>query len=274
MKLAKFIPPSLKLLFGLSLFAYFISAGKIDYEVTLSLLSSPLILAIMWGGNFLITIFASLRWSYFIRKDLKQKIPFVRVLSYQWISLFFGLAFFGMVGTDIARLKFLWGQQEDNHKNIPMVILKDRGVSFIALIILTGFLVAFSPSLFSTLFVVTCCCVLGLIFYRPFVYALLGHSLKIILIVFLMRAVVAAELVGELSLALLLESLPISWQGLGVGHWAMDMATVKNGANLYSAYFLGKLTFKFLGLFVWIFLRNRNSQSGTNSKKFSAKWAA
>jgi hypothetical protein len=170
-----------------------------------------------------------------------------------WTSLFLGMLFLGTFGTDIARVYYL-----STRKKIPAVIgtksaLWERVSGAVSLYALTGIALLSTAALPSWIVAVLMVALLAVCFLKiEFLLSLLAHLCKI---AFLMAILALSgignpeltSLIAPLTIGLGIEGLPISWQGLGLGHVAFAKLLAQSGVEIYSLYFIGKVAFKLIG---------------------------
>lgn len=217
-----------------------------------------------------VTLIMTKRWMISIERAKdpghEDSFGFFELFKVYCFSQFIGLSAIGYLGTDGIRIGFT---KLYRVKAIPMTkqLVWERGLSLLALgcfplLFLMG-KISFTLFLVATILIFLMRIFLKSTLYDSFLYSLFGHSLKIsfLLLVFcffenlslvsLGDTISSFERLSQLSLALFVESLPISWQGVGVGQVSFsEIVKGPSGAAVYLIYLESKLLFKILsGLF-------------------------
>ncbi len=235
--------------FGL-LYYFFVSKQEVNL---LSFTLSHLLLVISGIILFsIVTAIMTVRWRGTMSFAKVEELgSFWECYQAYCFAQFIGLFTIGYLGTDGGRLYYA---QKRGAEIVTMTkeLFKERILSLGSLVFLTGLFFLTPYAVFPPL--------LTILFYKSMTYkksffiAYGGHLLKVFFLILVAGVVLNWELAIDgarnLSLALFLESLPISWQGLGVGQVSFDRFVAEGGAQVYQVYFEAKVLFKLLsGLF-------------------------
>ena len=220
----------LKVTFSLALCIYLFREG-------LPRFTSSAAVFLVFFANFPITWLSTLKWNILNA----EKRPLVELFSVYWSAQFAGLLVFGKVGTDVYRGYYLKERCKFPRGKIVSILVSDRVTSLAALssLVLFFYYLPLGLAPFLVLF-----------FYRKFASAYflsVGIQVVKITLLFLIMGYFDFSRTFAVSLGLLVESLPLSWEGLGVGHLSFKHL-IDGGVDIYQTYFLGKMGFKLTGI--------------------------
>lgn len=241
--------------FGL-LYYFFITQG--DSLSSLIQIKKPWLL--VWGTLVFVSVtyIMTHRWLISMRRAggvERVEVSFWKAYLFYCFAQFIGLFSLGYLGTDASRIIF------GRRSGLPSLklgkeILGERVISLIALASLPILFYLANLGRLASLGVVLLIVVL-LIFMRghelilSLGLAIFGHSIKLAFLFYAARDFGLLQeslpLFKNLSAALFVESLPISWQGLGVGQLSFRTAVdFEVGPKVYLLYLESKLFFKVL----------------------------
>ena len=202
---------------------------------------------------FFVTLLSTFRWKYLLEEQYCKAFSFKKLLKLHWASQFYGLFFIGTIGGDISRT-YLLTQEEKNHNflDLSKMTFIDRMYSLLGIAIIP---ILFYFLLMDFLFFFA---IVAFLFFSPsirkvpFFISIFAHLIKIVLLLvggWLFTKSYSIHSTFYFSLSILIESIPISWQGLGLGHLAFHEVNPvhKYSIIIYSHYFISKILFKLLG---------------------------
>lgn len=243
--------PLLKIATSIGLLYYFFVTKQ---EINLLSFSLSHLLLVMSGVLLfsVVTVIMTVRWRGTLEFAKVEELgSFWQCYQAYCFAQFIGLFTIGYLGTDGGRLYY--GQKRGAQLvTMTKELFKERLLSLGSLVFLT---VLFFISPYTVIFPLFAILLdKSMTYKKSFFIAYGGHLLKVFFLIMVAGVVLNWELAVDgarnLSLALFLESLPISWQGLGVGQVSFDRFVAEGGAQVYQVYFEAKVLFKLLsGLF-------------------------
>ncbi|MEQ1879043.1 MAG: lysylphosphatidylglycerol synthase domain-containing protein, partial [Bdellovibrionia bacterium] len=244
---------------GISL-AFVFSMRSINLEGLGLLLRSPSFWAAVLAAHQTATFLTAVRWRILISRA-GHPVPELRRLFFvSWAAQTAGLFPGGSLFTDASKLGYMAKGLDMPVSDSARTILADRlyalGALFLILCFLTLLLHA-GPLVLLTL--------AGLLALSKQTRVLLGlsaavHLIKAALILFAIQGMpepsghFALESLQRTFVGLTAEAIPISWNGLGIGHLAFEFQAPGRGAEVYNAFFLAKIVTMILGIFPLLWL--------------------
>ena len=235
------------------------SLRSLDFEGLARFLRSPIFWAAMFVTHQMCTWLTTLRWRILLSAQSDSAPPLGRLFLISWATQFVALLPVGPVVTEMTRFGYMFKGLGMGASASARTVLWDRVYGFAGLVFLLGIL-------FLSIHAGATALILGLPLYFIERRALLllaisalVHVLKAGLILFLIVGLPVTEVTLilrqglETMLGLLAEALPLSWNGLGLGHLAFEIQSPGRGAEVFNVFFTGKLAFNFLGVvpFLW-----------------------
>lgn len=248
----------LKLAFGIGLLLWVLSREEMSGEYLRTVLTSPVFWGVVLAGNSLTLLVAALRWGVLLRRKYGRSFPLLKLIRYSWVSLFLGLVAPGTFGTDAARVYYLKVREDLKAFDSTKTIVWERIATTLALVLLVApALWVWRGGSWSSALPVAAVAWLATLLRPEISLSLLGHFVKLgmVLAILLLGGIETPGLSGlmpQLMLGMGIEAIPISWQGLGVGHAAFAALLKESGPEVYSLYFVGKTLFKLAGGIVWL----------------------
>ncbi len=236
--------------------------------------------------HVVVTGIAAQRWELLlngVKSSGPRKLSVKKMFWSSWASQFVGLFSFGMLGSDLYRGAKMHEYRVSSADSLK-VLVQDRIVSLLGLALLVASSLAFSnlPTPFAIGISLT---ILGLgLRHRQIGQSLLMHALKITLVLTLAKlffpySFVDSKTVTGVGFGFLAEVLPVSWEGCGVGHLAFaKLVSQPSGGQLFSLYLGGKIAFKLLGVFPFLWQlaelrkdRYKSQLANTHALSFSVR---
>lgn len=243
----------LKLAIAVVLLALLFWRGKIDFDPIARLAQMPEFWIVCIAGNVLISALAVLRWKIIISRLTTRNLPLIRLFGYSWASVFVGLAFLGTVGTDAYRISVLQSIERIPVRVATRTVFSDRVVSLFGLILISlavAICLYFSSARID--FLLPPLLLISLAYPTLFL-TLCSNVLKAFLgvAIFVLQTgstVELSETFNQIMLGLTVEAIPISWQGIGTGHYGFSYFLGDVGPTVFTAYLCGRTVFKLLGI--------------------------
>lgn len=247
----------IKIAIAFALTGLLIAGDKVSLSSINKISSQPSFWLIVFFGNILVSTLTVTRWNFAIRRHTKRLVPFFRLFSYNWSSLYVGLAFLGTLGTDSWRIASLHNNERLTIRNATKSIVWDRGFSLCGLILLvTLFFVSQQLNWTDLRIPLIILCALTLLVPEVFL-TIISFMIKASIVAYIYFLSIGSienpiDLIQQIMFALAVEAIPISWQGIGTGHIAFEFFVGEEGANIFSSYLLGRVVFKMIGFFFFI----------------------
>lgn len=248
--------------------------------INLEIFSSVFLLPQLWIATLLThqltTLLTAARWKILIDNNDIKSPKIGRLFLVVWASQ---VATMLPLGFEATRFAYMFKALKMTAAQASKTTVVDR------LYELTGFIFVLALALFGFHLGWT-----ALIFLLPvfllkkqmrilFLVSALKHALKVAAILTVIwqpqefEFPIIMEMAYKTTFGLLAESLPVSWNGLGVGHLAFEFQIPGQGAEIYSIFFAAKTVWNLLGIFPIIWLgRNHliiREKSGMNQGRLS-----
>ena len=130
---------ALKFGFAFALIYWLVQSGKLNLSLLTEIFNYPARLTIAFLGTILIILIVAFRYKLIIEHKSSVKIPFVHIIKYNWIGMFFNAVLPGSVSGDLVKIFYI--KQEDeklSNKFLLGSILIDRVVGLFGLILVLG----------------------------------------------------------------------------------------------------------------------------------------
>jgi uncharacterized membrane protein YbhN (UPF0104 family) len=137
----------LKFLLAFALIYWLVNSGKLDFAILGGVLMFPLKVVISGLGMLGILCLVNLRYKIILAHKSEVKIPFMRLLKYNWIGMFFNSVLPGSVSGDFVKIFYI--KDEDHsltNKFMLGSIIIDRVLGLFGLIIILGLFTVFNYS--------------------------------------------------------------------------------------------------------------------------------
>jgi uncharacterized protein (TIRG00374 family) len=147
---------ALKLLFkfgfALGLIYWLVNSGKLDFNILNEVLKDPLRLIIAFIGLLGVLALVTLRLRLILEHKSKVKIPFLKLMKYNWIGMFFNAVLPGSVSGDIVKIFYIKDEDKSlSNRFLFATVLIDRFVGLFGLIITLGLFTLINYSELTTL---------------------------------------------------------------------------------------------------------------------------
>ena len=206
-------------------------------------------------GFFCITLITSYRAFLVFRKVKIDNFTFRQFFIMSSVGQFYSLFGGGGITTDIYRTIQI-KKQTSELKLVIKSIFFDRLFGLAGAGLLT--LIIFTEIYFQLQYYLTFISIFIIFFLSRIIFlSIFSHIIKIALVYYLAISYFNIPIVNlyHLSLSLVMESMPISWQGLGFGHIVFENNIENYGYKIYSYYLIGKIIFKlFIGGGFYLFI--------------------
>ncbi len=135
----------LKFLVAFALIYWLVNSGKLDFSILTEVLKSPLRVLIAGLGMLFVLCLVNVRYRLILSHKSEVKIPFFRLLKYNWIGMFFNSVLPGSVSGDFVKIFYI--KDEDHsltNKFMLGSIIIDRVLGLFGLIIILGLFTVFN----------------------------------------------------------------------------------------------------------------------------------
>ena len=142
---------ALKFGFAFALIYWLVQSGKLNLSLLGEIFNYPGRLAIAFLGTIAVILLVALRFKLLIEHKSSFKIPFLNIIKYNWIGMFFNAVLPGSVSGDLVKIFYI--KQEDEKLSNQFLlgsILIDRVVGLFGLIIVLGVFTAINYSQLSS----------------------------------------------------------------------------------------------------------------------------
>ncbi len=260
-KYKKFILILFKLLSSTALIIYLIKLNKLKLEHFNQL--APGLISAMTLFFVVIHIISIIRWKMII-SALDGQLKYIYLFTESWKAQFFDFIGGGFVAGDIFKIVKINNEMGKKHTGIT--IFKDRLISLSSLLFLL--LTISIPVSLLNQFMIKSTVLLLLLVILKYLYkrltikdicflhtiSIIGHLVRLFAIMFILfyLDIFSFSLISPSLLGLIIEQIPISFMGIGLGHMSFELLLSSNasinGLLVYNYYLLGKIIFKMLGL--------------------------
>lgn len=129
----------LKFGFAFALIYWLVQSGKLNLSLLGEIFNYPGRLAFAFFGTIIIILIVAFRYKLIIEHKTALKIPFINIIKYNWIGMFFNAVLPGSVSGDLVKIFYI-KQEDENLSNKFLLgsILIDRVVGLFGLIIVLG----------------------------------------------------------------------------------------------------------------------------------------
>jgi uncharacterized protein (TIRG00374 family) len=130
---------ALKFGFAFALIYWLIQSGKLNLSLLGEIFNYPGRLTLTFLGTVGVILLVALRFKLLIEHKSSFKIPFINIIKYNWIGMFFNAVLPGSVSGDLVKIFYI--KQEDEKLSNQFLlgsILIDRVVGLFGLIIVLG----------------------------------------------------------------------------------------------------------------------------------------
>ena len=139
------IKTALKFTLAIGLIYWLVNSGKLDFAILSEVAKEPLKILISAFGMLVVLCLANFRYSAILSHRSEVKIPFFRLLKYNWIGMFFNSVLPGSVSGDFVKIFYI--KEEDkslSNKFMLGTIFIDRVLGLFGLVICLGFFTLFN----------------------------------------------------------------------------------------------------------------------------------
>jgi uncharacterized protein (TIRG00374 family) len=128
-----------KLGFALGLIYWLVDSGKLDFNILNEVLKDPIRLIIAFMGLIFVLALGAFRLRLILEHKSEVKIPFLRLIKYNWIGMFFNAVLPGSVSGDIVKIFYIKDEDKSlSNRFLFATVLIDRFVGLFGLIITLG----------------------------------------------------------------------------------------------------------------------------------------
>lgn len=139
----KYIINFIKLAIGLGLIYWLVTSGDIQFSDLKIFINNPKVILLASGLIVFKILFNAFRLKAILKTTTKKDIPFLEVLSINWIGLFFSSVLPGAVVGDLIKIGF-YNKYDISKKLSFMTIFFDRFIGVFGLITLAAVMTALS----------------------------------------------------------------------------------------------------------------------------------
>ena len=130
---------ALKFGFAFALIYWLVQSGKLNLSLLTEIFNYPGRLTIAFFGTILIILIVAFRYKLIIEHKSSVKIPFVHIIKYNWIGMFFNAVLPGSVSGDLVKIFYIKQEDEKLSNNFLLgSILIDRVVGLFGLMLVLG----------------------------------------------------------------------------------------------------------------------------------------
>jgi uncharacterized membrane protein YbhN (UPF0104 family) len=142
----------LKFSFATGLIYWLVNSGKLDFTLLSDVIKDPTKLLICGFGMLLVLMLANFRYSIILSHKSLIRIPFLRLLKYNWIGMFFNSVLPGSVSGDFVKIFYIKNEDKSlSNKFMLGSVLIDRILGLFGLILSLGFFTIFNYTELSAL---------------------------------------------------------------------------------------------------------------------------
>lgn len=248
----------LQIAIAFALFFFTLRASDLDLGFMKRVIASPSFWLIFLSTNLLVHFISTVRWFVILRSlsakgSEKHVATFYQLFIYGWAGQFVGLAFWGVIGGDSLRVAYLCGRHGTSLDQATRAIIIDRISSILGLFGATAFVVIFAQQWDLIGRIALAILLFGVLAARlHLLLSAFSHLCKlgmVCLVLWLFIPGISAVWAESRAImyALVVEAIPIGWQGMGLGHLSFATFLSTSGLDVYNAYFIGKIIFKLVG---------------------------